>query len=38
MDEDYLISIWKNFDETHAHKCVEEIYKKQGFHEKLSQR
>lgn len=31
MNEDYLISIWKKYDETHAHHCLEEIYKKQGF-------
>jgi hypothetical protein len=34
MDENYLISIWKKHDETDAHKCIEEIYKKKGFHVK----
>lgn len=31
MNDDYLRSIWKNFDETFIHDCLEEIYKKQGY-------
>ncbi len=31
MNDDYLQSIWHKLDETIAHECLIEIYKKQGF-------
>lgn len=34
MNDGYLQSIWKEFDETFAHDCIVEIYKKQGYNVK----